>query len=227
MGRTLRIAAPIVVVGAIAALRPEIVRGTFSSATSVARVVAVVLAWLAFSWIVRRLVRPTAVGVAILGVAGAGLLWFTVVPYFQDETVDDTLPAVATPASVPTPAAAPTPDSPPAPTGPQKLATGSLRGLAGHRGSGDATVYRQPDGSFLIRLEEFDVSNVPAPVLYVVPGAGRDGPGGGVKLGGLRGNQGNQNFTVPAGTDLQGPQTVLIWCEAFSVPVAAATTSVS
>jgi hypothetical protein len=66
------------------------------------------------------------------------------------------------------------------------------------------------------------VSSVPAPVVYLVPGAGRESPGG-VKLGGLRGNRGDLNIPVPAGTDVSGPQTILIWCEAISVPVAGAT----
>jgi hypothetical protein len=59
-------------------------------------------------------------------------------------------------------------------------------------------------------------------VVYLVPGSNQQRPGG-LKLGTLRGNNGNLNIPVPAGTDVSGPHTVLIWCEAFSVPVAAAT----
>jgi hypothetical protein len=209
-------------VGAVIALRPEIVRGTFSSATSVLRVALLVLAWVAFSWTVRRFVQPLSLRVVVLGVAGAALLWFTVVPYFQDETVEDELPAVAAPTATTAPAAPAEAPSPTVPSGPVKLSAGELEGLAGHRGSGEAALYRQPDGSLLVRFEGFNVSSVPAPVVYLVPGAGRESPGG-VKLGGLRGNRGDLNIPVPAGTDVSGPQTILIWCEAFSVPVAGAT----
>ncbi|MEO6121004.1 MAG: DM13 domain-containing protein [Acidimicrobiales bacterium] len=108
---------------------------------------------------------------------------------------------------------------------PRKLTTGALRGLAGHRGSGEAAVYRQSDGSHFVRLEDFDVSNGPVMVVYLVPGADREDIGGGVRLGGLRGNRGSQNLAIPAGTPLDGPFTVLIWCEPFAVPIAGATQS--
>ena len=56
-----------------------------------------------------------------------------------------------------------------------------------------------------------------------MPGNDRRSPGAGVELGALKGNQGTQNYAVPAGVDIRAPQTVLIWCRAFAVPVANAT----
>jgi hypothetical protein len=38
-----------------------------------------------------------------------------------------------------------------------------------------------------------------------------------VDLGRLKGNIGNQNYDIPAGTDLSKYDTVLIWCKQFSV----------
>jgi len=240
--RGARIAIPVLVVGTLVALRPEIVTGTFSSVTSVLKVVALVAVWMGFSYLVRRFVANAVARTAVIGAAGAAVVFFTVLPYFRDETVDDPFPVAVTadmPTSIPV-AAIPTPTSaalaavpgpeavvtrPPSttvPAGPVKLGSGPLRGLAGHRGSGEAALYRQADGSLLVRFEDFDVSSVPSPVVYLVPGTNQQRPGG-VKLGTLRGNNGNLNMNVPAGTEVSGPQTILIWCEAFSVPVAGAT----
>lgn len=222
---------PVAAVGVVIALRPEIVTGTFSSAQSVLKVVGLVVAWIVFSFLVRRFVANPVARTAIIAVAGATVLFVTVLPYFRDKSVDEALPTATAPSTVITaeaaqanaPATPATTEAPaPVQTGPQKVTTGHLRGLAGHRGAGEAAIYRQPDGSHLVRLEDFDVSSVPSPVLYLVPGANRQGIEGAVKLGGLRGNNGSQNFTVPAGTDVSGSQTVLVWCDAFSVPVAGA-----
>ncbi|MQS17167.1 DM13 domain-containing protein [Streptomyces kaniharaensis] len=46
-----------------------------------------------------------------------------------------------------------------------------------------------------------------------------DGP---VELDRLKGNRGNQNYTVPAGTDLSRIRSVVIWCKRFSVTFGAA-----
>lgn len=114
---------------------------------------------------------------------------------------------------------------PPPPSEPVALASGGFQGLTGHRGAGNATIYELPDGSRIVRLEDFDVSNGPGLEIHLVPGADQRGPGGGVKLADLRGNVGNQNYDVPADLDLAGDWTVLIWCEPFTVEVANATTS--
>ncbi|MGH9157063.1 MAG: DM13 domain-containing protein [Acidimicrobiales bacterium] len=254
--RWVGVALPLAVTAAVVTARPEIARGTFSSAGSALRVGAVVAAWLGFSWLVRRLVTHPAARAALIGVPAAVLLWTWVVPYFQDETVSEALPAVQLPAGaadpapsapaeatsgVPTTAAPAVPTTPApapavaapavaapavaAPAGPVKVTAGQFRGLAGHRGSGEAAIYRQPDGSHFVRLEDFDVSSGPGLVLHLVPGANRDDVGGGVKLGALKGNRGSQNFTVPPGTQLDLPLTILVWCEPFTVAIAGATQS--
>ena len=116
-------------------------------------------------------------------------------------------------------------DPPTTRAGPVKVTTGPLKGLAGHYGRGGASVYRLPDGTFFVRLEEIETPRAPAVFVYLVPGAGQAASDGGVDLGSLKGNQGSQNYMVPAGVDVSRYQRVLLWCRRFSTPVAAATQS--
>ena len=84
---------------------------------------------------------------------------------------------VADPAGPPTTVAA----------GPVRLTAGTLRGID-HRASGSAAVYRLDDGSHIVRLEDIDIQNGPDYCVYLVPGADRESPGGGLDLGALKGN---------------------------------------
>ena len=122
--------------------------------------------------------------------------------------------------------AAPVPPAPaPAaiPAGPQRLRAGAIRGID-HRASGTAVIYRQPDGRYVVGLEDIDIQPGPDYDLYVVPGENREDTKGGVRLGDLRGNRGTQFYEVPAGVNLEeGRWTVLVWCQTFAVPVAGST----
>ena len=127
--------------------------------------------------------------------------------------------AVAPPASEPAPA----PETTAAPAGPQRLRSGPIRGID-HRASGTAVIYRQPEGRYVVGLEDIDIQPGPDYDLYVVPGENREDTKGGVRLGDLRGNRGTQFYEVPDGVDLEdGPWTVLVWCQTFAVPVAGST----
>ena len=91
-----------------------------------------------------------------------------------------------------------------------------------HKGSGHATVYELADGRYVVRFEDFRTTNGPALVVYLskhpAPGnASEVTDGGFVSLGRLKGNVGNQNYTVPSGTDISEYNSVVIWCELFDV----------
>lgn len=117
------------------------------------------------------------------------------------------------------------PAPPPAQSGPQRLRAGALRGID-HRASGTAVIYRQPDGRYVVGLEDIDIQPGPDYDLYIVPGSDRRDTKNGIRLGDLRGNRGTQFYDVPAGVNLEdGPWTVLVWCQTFAVPVANATPS--
>jgi len=95
-----------------------------------------------------------------------------------------------------------------------------------HKGSGTGTIYQLPDGSHLLRLEDFTVTN--GPDLHVLLASspsptGRADLGDYVDLGSLKGNIGNQNYEIPAGTDLSQFKSVVIYCKPFHVVFSTAT----
>ena len=82
-----------------------------------------------------------------------------------------------------------------------------------HKAEGVAKVIDLTDGRTFLRLENLKTMN--GPDLYVYLSSGKDASEI-VDLGKLKGNIGNQNYEIPAGTDLSKFNTVLIWCKAFS-----------
>lgn len=287
-------AGAIVVVGAAYLLKPGPVRSTLRHPEALARIGALVVAWVGLGWVVRRLLSGrTAAQRLVMAVPAAALVWMLVVPYATDKTVVEAFPvsvaggiaeapdadAAAGPApalgsttTAPAPAAAgpsrpgptttmPAPPAPAAgapapvapapvaepvapdastpppdasapapedraeaPAAPVALGAGAFVGID-HRAVGDVALYRLADGAVVVRLENVDIEPGPDYDLYLVAGAGRQNPDGGVRLDDLKGNKGDQNYPVPAGVPVDGELTVLVWCEAFSVPVAAATLS--
>lgn len=100
---------------------------------------------------------------------------------------------------------------------------------AEHGTTGTAVVYRRDDGTRYLRLEDLDTSNGPDLHVWIT-----DRPSGGdcagcfdswgiyddgdhVALGELKGNQGSQNYEIPADADLAGMRSVVIWCDRFNV----------
>ena len=177
--------------------------------------VLVVLIFVVLPRLVKLRLLRWAIAAGLLFVAA----WLTVLPVFFDKRVDEPLLA-ATARAVPSSPAPPTTAA-----APVKVTAGPLKGLAGHFGRGGASVYRLADGTFFVRLESIETPRAPAVFVYLVPRAGQTAPDGGVDLGSLKGNQGSQNYMVPAGVDVSRYQMVLLWCRRFSTPVAAATQS--
>jgi hypothetical protein len=104
---------------------------------------------------------------------------------------------------------------------PQPLFTGRLEGKA-HQTSGRATVYKSPEGKLYLRLTGFMTSN--GPDVHVVLARSDDkgleqeivkGELENVELGPLKGNQGDQNYDLPASTDLNKYRAVVVYCERF------------
>lgn len=108
------------------------------------------------------------------------------------------------------------------------VATGTFHGAV-HSTSGRATVYSGENGALALRLTNFKTSN--GPNLHVLLIAASDAEDNEdflkksverVDLGSLKGNEGDQNYDVPAGTDLEKYKAVSIFCERFNVNFGAA-----
>lgn len=132
-----------------------------------------------------------------------------------------------TPASSPSSEPAPSEPTPtPEPTKPVAETRGEFIGLDGHRAAGTAAVFRLPDGSLVVRLEDVDLQSVPEAYVHLVPKAEATRPGRrSLELGPLKGNVGSSNYRVPgeADVDPDAEWTVLVWCRPFASPVGAAT----
>ncbi|MBS1709665.1 MAG: DM13 domain-containing protein [Armatimonadetes bacterium] len=97
------------------------------------------------------------------------------------------------------------------------VASGSFESYA-HETMGKAEI-SEVGGQSVLRLSDFKTSNGPDVHVYLVKGndprAVKDG--GYIDLGSIKGNIGDQNYTLPAGTDLSQYQAVTIWCKRFFV----------
>ena len=91
-----------------------------------------------------------------------------------------------------------------------------------HFGRGDALLIRSEGGGTLLRFENFSVRNGPDLYVYL----SRDESGRRVEeslnLGRLKATDGAFNYEVPAGIDLAGVRSVVVWCRQFAVQFAAA-----
>ena len=156
------------------------------------------------TWLTRR--RVVIAAVLAVVVAGAGLVWFQPQKLFIDETVNEAAPRLSDAMG----------DDMPGTHDVMKMITheGRFTSLA-HDTSGKAIVKELADGSRVLRLEDFETSNGPDVRVYLSTGKpyGKDF----VDLGGLKGNVGSQNYTIPSGTDLDRYDTAVIWCRRFTV----------
>ena len=122
----------------------------FKSTKAVAIMAVVGLGWLGARAVLARLVPFAPARAAVFSVAAAVALAVVVVPAYDNDTVIESFPTApmpAPPAELATEVAAPAAEPAPAPatSGPQRLRSGSFRGID-HRAEGTVVIYRQPDG---------------------------------------------------------------------------------
>jgi len=151
------------------------------------------------SWISRRKWVLAAIGIPVLAAA-----WWAFRPekLFVNQKVNEAAPAALS-------------------AEPEALYTGRLEGKV-HPTNGRATIYKSVDGKQYLRLSDFATSNGPDVHVLLVraddKALGQEivkGELDSVELGSLKGNQGDQNYDLPASADLNQYQAVAIYCERF------------
>lgn len=179
--------------------------------------------------------RNLTIGAIVIGIPALLLGWWLLSPLFLDSEVSEAFPRAAM-AEIPDdmtaeevegamvdaenePDVAGDDDMPD--SGPTALTSGEFTDADDfHMGSGTATIYEIEDGSLVLRLEDFEVTNGPDLHVLLVPHpdpASRDQVDGYVDLGSLKGNIGNQNYDIPGDIDVSEFGSVVIYCQPFHV----------
>jgi hypothetical protein len=96
-----------------------------------------------------------------------------------------------------------------------------------HQTQGSATIYQLAAGRRVLRLMDFETSNGPDVRVYLIGASDATDnatvtKNGFIEIGKLKGNQGDQNYDLPAGIDLSKYHAVTIWCHRFNVNFATA-----
>ena len=239
--RLLPVLPVVVALAVVAVLRPDLLTGFGGSWRAWFVVMAVALAGTATRLVVRRrsvALAPWASSAVVLALLAALLL-----PSFQERTVVEAFPPIAegpiaggpiaggpiarTPEATPEhPSSATGPVTRAAPPAPRpstvtavRLASGRFHGI-GHAASGRGSLY-EVSGAVVLRFESIDFQGTPKPSVHLVRRGSRS-PGGGLRLGALKGEHGSFSYPAPAGFDPSTGWTVLVWCDTYATPIAAA-----
>jgi hypothetical protein len=212
-------------------------RGLIAVVATVAVVVAIAVAWRR-GWFLEARRHPVLTAIGVIAAVGIVLPmgWYLGSALVLSTTIDEPPPGLAAAASASpaaqTPTATPDPSTPlatgspsasPAATltpevTPEPLLerTGRFRGTDEfHFGEGTARLIETAPGEYVVRLEDFAVRNGPDLFVYLSPdrnGYHEDA----IELARLKADRGNQNYRVPAGVDIDGVASVIIWCRQFS-----------
>ena len=179
----------------------------------------------------KRVVIPAVLLVAVIAVS-VGLYLFQPWRIFTSSTLIEDVPAAATPAAQPGTQQSAGPAAPPAVAPvpvPRELATGRLISHE-HASSGTVKILELANGSRILRFEGLDTSDGPDLHVWLTNAPVIEGSGGWyvfddgayLDLGALKANKGDQNYEIPAATELGDYSSVSIWCARFAVSFAAA-----
>ena len=174
------------------------------------------------------------ISLALIPILILALYLFQPWKLFTDTTVNEALPTtVSAPATSPDSNTTPTPISPSQPSDMNTSTPAASNGVISegsfvsqaHPTSGTARILALPDGTYVLRIENLDTDNGPdlkvwltdATILPSGEGSNNIVTSDYLDLGALKGNKGNQNYPLPAGTNPADYTAVSIWCDRFSV----------
>jgi len=162
--------------------------------------------------------RLAQAALAVMLVAASAFGWWTISPLFLTTTLQEDLPARATPSVAPTTQTTATAAAPSAPAGPKVLAVGQLQRVDDlHRGTGPVSLV-ELDGKTYLRFDNVAIQNGPDLHVYLARGIGGAYDGGrDLYLGALKATNGSFNYELPAGTSVADYKSVVVWCRAFTV----------
>ena len=149
-----------------------------------------------------------AIPVFVAGFISGAAAWYLFSPLFIDQVVSEELPDALMVT---------------------EIARGEFRDAdRAHRGQGTAQILETATGAHLLRFTGFEVTNGPDLEVWLVaepdPQSSADVTASQwLSLGRLKGNIGDQTYTIPEGTDISAYGSVIIWCEQFSVLFSPAT----
>jgi hypothetical protein len=174
----------------------------------------------------KRTALVATAAAAVVVAAAIALPLFQPWRLLTGKVVDEALPSAA-PSAVPI-SMKPSSTTPPT-VSVRVLSRGSLISHE-HSTKGTAAVLRLPDGSRVLRLENLKTSDGPDLRIWLSDAEVRPGRAGWHvfddgryrSLGRLKGNQGNQNYPIPADVELADFRSVAIWCDRFNVSFGAA-----
>jgi hypothetical protein len=148
-----------------------------------------------------------AIPVFIIGFVSGNAFWYLFSPLWIDREVSEALPAELML---------------------NEVKSGEFRDAdSAHKGSGKASILKGSAGTSLVRLTEFKVTNGPDLEVWLVKAADPKSSAD-VKsseflsLGALKGNIGDQTYSVPENVNIDDFGSVVIWCEQFGVLFASA-----
>jgi len=135
----------------------------------------------------------------LIGLPAGAFLWYAFSPLLFDDVVAEEITVA------------------------QTIVAGSFRDAdSAHKGSGNVEIVQLPGGGYEVQLTDFQTTNGPDLEVWLSahpdPAESDDVKGADwVSLGQLKGNVGDQAYSVPDGTDISAYGSVVIWCEQFGV----------